>query len=205
MLDARIVASSTQGLAPAAQSPATRTDWMVPSSHGLDLTLGTRDCSSRPNSNRTLTLSAFDRRSVVDVFQESCGWREKHIAGFGEAKIQQTIVVTGGSPDKHIFEHLLNGARRTRVADKIGAEFTLRDAPEGHVIAQDLYLFPILHDRCQRIMRRRRFQSVVEFNVRKLDTPYNALLRFGGQRIPASHIVKIFLNNHIAAARERGV
>src|SRR6516225_6112395 len=54
MLDARIVASSTQSLASAAQSPATRTDWMVPSSHGLDLTLGTRNCSSRPNSSRTL-------------------------------------------------------------------------------------------------------------------------------------------------------
>src|SRR5215471_13221840 len=54
MLDARIVASSTQSLALAAQSPATRTDWMVPSSHGLDLTFGTRDCSSRPNSSRTL-------------------------------------------------------------------------------------------------------------------------------------------------------
>src|SRR5262249_29827849 len=54
MLDARIVASSTQSLALAAQSPATRTDWMVPSSHGLDLTLGTRNCSSRPNSSRTL-------------------------------------------------------------------------------------------------------------------------------------------------------
>src|SRR6516225_2075900 len=93
MLEARIVATSTQSLALAAQSPATRTDWMVPSSHGLDLTLGTRDCSSRPNFGRTLTLSAFDRRSVVDVFQESCGWREKHIAGFGEAEIQQTIVV----------------------------------------------------------------------------------------------------------------
>src|SRR6516165_12762988 len=54
MLDARIVASSTQSLASAAQSPATRTDWMVPSSHGPDLTLGTRNCSSRPNSSRTL-------------------------------------------------------------------------------------------------------------------------------------------------------
>src|SRR5215472_16787973 len=55
MLDARIVATSTQSLALAAQSPTTRTDWMVPSSHGLDLTLGTRDCSSRPNSGRELS------------------------------------------------------------------------------------------------------------------------------------------------------
>src|SRR5215472_11116948 len=45
MLEARIVASSTQGLALAAQSCTARVDWMVPSSHGLAFTLGTRNFS----------------------------------------------------------------------------------------------------------------------------------------------------------------
>src|SRR5262249_38654444 len=48
MLDARIVASSTQSLVPAAQSPATRTDRMVSSSHGLGLALGPRNCPRVP-------------------------------------------------------------------------------------------------------------------------------------------------------------
>src|SRR5215831_13268048 len=37
MLDARIVATSTQGFAPAAQARSGRADWMTPSAHGAAL------------------------------------------------------------------------------------------------------------------------------------------------------------------------
>jgi hypothetical protein len=63
---------------------------------------------------RKLTLSACGRRRVVaDAFQESCGWREKHIAGFGGAEIQQTIVVTGGRPT-NIFSGICSIVRDAR-------------------------------------------------------------------------------------------
>src|ERR1700733_8266557 len=61
------------------------------------------------------------RRVVADVFQKSRRRHEEQIAGLRDAEIEQSVVIAGRTTDKHIFQHLLDGSRRTRVADEIGA------------------------------------------------------------------------------------
>ena len=47
-----------------------------------------------------------------------------------------------------------------------------------------------------------RLDGIVEFDVGKLGAADDALLRLGGQRIPAGEIVQVFLHDHVAAAGE---
>ena len=54
-------------------------------------------------------------------------------------------------------------------------------------------------------MRRGRLDRVVEFDVGELGAADDALLRLRGQRVPAVQVVQIFLHDHVAAARERGI
>src|SRR3984885_15048690 len=70
------------------------------------------------------------RRVVADVFQKSRRRHEEQIAGLRDAEIEQAVVISGRTTDEHIFQHLLDGSRRTCVADEIGAEFLLADAAE---------------------------------------------------------------------------
>ena len=142
---------------------------------------------------------------VADVFQECRGRHEEQVAGHGAAEIQQTVVIAGRPADEHVLQHLLDGPGRARIADEIGAELALRRAPERHVVAEDFYLFAVLDDRRQRVMRRRRLDRIVKLDVGKLGAADDAFLGFGGQRVPAGHIVQIFLHDDIAAAGERWV
>ena len=119
-------------------------------------------------------------RVVADVLQERRGRHEEQIAGHGAAEIQQPIVIAGRPADEHVVQHLLDGSRRARIADEIGAEFALCGAAERHVVAEDLYLFAVLHDRGQRVVRRGRLDRVVELDVGKLGAADDAFLGFGG-------------------------
>ena len=73
--------------------------------------------------------------------------------------------------DEHIFDHLLDRARRSAVADKISPEFTPRGVAKRHVVAQYLHLFAVLLDRRQRAMRAGRLDRLVQFDVGQLLAP----------------------------------
>src|SRR5208337_5537228 len=87
------------------------------------------------------------------VFQECRGGREKQVSSDGPTEIEQSVVIAGRAANEHVLQHLLNRTGRTAVANEIGAKFTLRGPPEGHVVAQDLGLFPILDDGSECVMR----------------------------------------------------
>src|ERR1700678_11171 len=91
-------------------------------------------------------------RVFCHVVQKCRGWNEEQVSGDGAAEVEQAIVVAGRAADEHVLEHLLNGARRTAVADEIGSEFTLRRLAEGHVVAQDLDLFAVLDNGGERVV-----------------------------------------------------
>src|SRR5580698_3066522 len=54
-------------------------------------------------------------------------------------------------------------------------------------------------------MRGRRLDRVVKFDIGQLGAANNALLYFGGKRIPAFHVVQVFLHDDIAAAGKGAV
>ena len=77
-----------------------------------------------------------NRRLVFgDGLQKCRGRHEEQVSGDGAAEVKQSVVIAGRATDEHVFEHLLSYARRTTVADEIGAEFTLAGLAERHVVA----------------------------------------------------------------------
>src|SRR6478609_1400925 len=108
-------------------------------------------------------------RSVRRDFLEECrGRHEEEIAGHCPAEVEQPVVISGRTADEHVLEHLLDGARRPAVADEISAELALRRLTEGHVVAQDLDLAPVLLDHCQRAVSGGWLGRVVQLDVREL-------------------------------------
>src|ERR1700726_3034418 len=87
------------------------------------------------------------------VLQKSCRGHEEQVSGDGAAEVEQPVVVAGRPANEHVLDHLLNGARRTAVADEIGAKLTMRGSAERHVVAPNLDLFPVLDDRGERVLR----------------------------------------------------
>ena len=138
------------------------------------------------------------------VLQKRRRRHEEQISGDGAAEVEQPVVVAGRPADEHVLEHLLDGAGRTAVADEIGAKFTMRGPAEGHVVAQDLDLFPVLDDGRERVVRRGWLDGIVQFDVGQLGAADDAFLRFGGERIPCVKIVEIFLHDDVAAAGKIG-
>src|SRR5229473_617827 len=67
--------------------------------------------------------------------EKTRGRREEEVAGDSPAEIEQPVVIARRPADKHVFEHLFDGARRTAVADEIGAELALSGLAEGHIVA----------------------------------------------------------------------
>src|ERR1700685_843580 len=95
-----------------------------------------------------------NRRLVFcHIVQKSRRGHEEQVSGNGAAEVKQPVVVAGGLANEHIFKHLLDGAERTAVTDKVSAKFTLRGPSEGHIVAQDLDLFPVLDDGRERVVR----------------------------------------------------
>src|SRR3984957_7281544 len=132
---------------------------------------------------------------------QKCRRRHKEqVSGHGAAEVEQPVVVAGGPADEHVLEHLFDSAGRTAVADEIGAKLTMRGSAERHVVAQNLDLFPVLDDCGERAVCRGWLDRIVQFDIGKLGAADDAFLRFGGERIPCSKIMEIFLNDDIAAA-----
>src|SRR5215471_19420702 len=115
---------------------------------------------------------------VPEALQERRGRHEEQVAADRAAEVQQPIVVAGGLPDEHVGEHLLDRARRARIADKVGAELAMRGGAERHVVAYDLHLFSVFHDRGQRIVGGCRLDRVIELDVGELRAADDALLGF---------------------------
>src|SRR6516225_2533976 len=104
----------------------------------------------RRRGRRRIRKRLPGRRSIAsDIVQESRGRHKEQIAGLGETEIEQTIAIAGWAADEHIFQHLLDGSRRTRIADEVGAELLIGYAAERHVVTDDLNLLAILDDRGQ--------------------------------------------------------
>src|SRR5215469_1235630 len=134
--------------------------------------------------------------------EERGGRDEKQAAGQGLAEIEQAIVVTGRPAYKHVFEHLLGGARRTTVADEIGAKFGVARAAERHVVAEDFLFLAVFDYGSERAVRRGRLLGIVELDVRQFLAANDALLGFGGELVPGSEVVTILLHDDITATRE---
>ena len=130
------------------------------------------------------TSLAFIRLIFGHVLQKCRRRHEEQVSGDGAAEVEYPVVVAGRPADEHVLEHLLDGARRTAVADEVGAKFTMPGPAEGHVVTQDLDLFPVLDDRGERVVRGRWLDGIVQFDIGKLGAPDDAFLRFRGERIP---------------------
>lgn len=94
----------------------------------------------------------------------------------------------------------------TRIADEIGAEFTLPRAAKGHIVAQDIHFRPIGHgDGVQRLMRFARGIIVGQFDILNLGAPDNRLLFRRRGLFPGFEVMQIFLHHDIAATCEIGI
>src|SRR5271169_1802812 len=87
------------------------------------------------------------------ILQECRRRHEKQISSDSAAEVEQPVVVARWAADEHVLKHLFDGAGRTAVADEVSAKFTVRRPAEGHVVAQDLDLFPILDNGRERVVR----------------------------------------------------
>src|SRR5208283_4202751 len=104
--------------------------------------------------DRWLGGSQCNRRLVFGyIFQECHRGREKQVSRDGATEVEQPIVIAGRAANEHVLKHLFNRIGRTAVANEISAKFTLRGSPEGHVVAQDLDLFPVLDDGSECVVR----------------------------------------------------
>src|SRR3954462_10492872 len=108
------------------------------------------------------------RRRVGDVVEKCSGRYEEEPAGNGSTEIEYAVVIARRAPDKHVLQHLLNGAWRATVADEVGAELTLRDAAERHVVAEDLALPAVLFNHRERAVRASRLGRLIQLNVGEL-------------------------------------
>src|SRR5271163_857532 len=160
--------------------------------------------------HRRIGSGSFARqrqRRPIDrhILQKGSGRREKQISGDSLAEVENTVVVAGRFADEHIFEHLLDGARRARIADEIGPEIALSDFAERHVVAHYFDLFAILDDLGEFVVGKARFDRLVELDIGQFGAADDAFLRLSRQRVPGSQIMKILLHDDIAAASEAGV
>src|ERR1700756_1428153 len=78
---------------------------------------GGRGCLNRCRGSRGLTSG--------NIFEERGGRDEKQISRDRGAEIKNAVVIAGRAADEHVFQHLLDGARRAAVPDEIGAEFAV--------------------------------------------------------------------------------
>src|SRR5262249_17507881 len=109
---------------------------------------------------------------------KGCGGSEQQAASDSATEIKDPVVVAWRPSDEHVLQHLLGYPGGAAVPDEVGSEFSVSRPSKGHVVAQDLHLFSILDYGCQRVVRRRGFHLIAQFNVRKLLAPDDPLLRF---------------------------
>src|SRR3974390_1939452 len=81
-----------------------------------------------------------------DIVEERGGWDKEQISRDRGAEIEDVVVIAGRAADEHIFQHLLDGAWRTAVADEVGAEFAVAWAAERHVVAKNFDFYTVFFD-----------------------------------------------------------
>jgi hypothetical protein len=136
---------------------------------------------------------------VAEGVEEGGGGGEEEATGGGAAEVEETVVVAGRAADEHVFEHLLGGARGAAVADEVGTEFSLAGFTERHVVAEDFQLFAIFVDGGEGTVGVFWFDGVAELDVGEFLAADDVFLLLGGERVPLFHIVKILLDDYVAA------
>src|SRR5438552_608017 len=121
---------------------------------------------------------------------------------YGTAEVKQPVVVAGRLANKHVIQHLLRRPRRTAVPDEVGPEFIRRGLSERHVVSQDLDLLPVHGDRRERVVRRARFDRLIQLDIRRLRAADDPLLFLRRQGIPPSEVVEVLLHDYVAPAGE---
>ena len=117
-------------------------------------------------------------------------------------KSSKPVVIARRPADKHILQHQFDRARRTAVADKVGAKLSARRTCQMACCRAGFSLLfrspRSLSAHCAtRLASRNRPAQYL-----KASGPAdNSFLRLSGQRVPSLHIVKILLHNHVAARR----
>ena len=76
---------------------------------------------------------------------------------------------------------------------------------EGHVVAHDLHLLAVLHDRGEDPVGRGRGAGIVEFDIGQLGPADDELLLLRGQCVPLPLVVEVFLHDHVATGSERRI
>src|SRR5208282_3398948 len=142
------------------------------------------------------------QRFCVCSIKERCGRRKEKPSGYGAAEVEQPIIVARRTAYEHILKHQLSDTRGTAIADEVSAKLAAARLSKGHVVSQNLELFPILLDDGQRAMGRSRLYGIIQLDIGQLPAADDSLLSLGGKSIPCLHIMKIFLNQNIAAAGE---
>ena len=66
---------------------------------------------------------------------------------------------------EHILKHQLSDTRGATIADEVSAKLAAARLSEGHVVPQNLELFPILLNDCQRAMRRARLYGIIQLDI----------------------------------------
>src|SRR5262245_57661747 len=141
----------------------------------------------------------------ADAVEERSGRNEEQASGDRSAEVEDAVVVAGRPSNEHVLEHLLDGARRTAVADEIGSEFPVPGAAEGHVVTEDLDLPAVLLDDGEGVVRTGGLDGIVELDVGDLRATDDLLLGLGGEAVPGIEVVKVLLDDDVASARKGGV
>jgi hypothetical protein len=75
---------------------------------------------------------------------------------------------------------------------------------EGHVVAKDLDLPAVFLDGGERVVRGGGLERSVELDVGDLRAADDLLLGLGGEPVPGVEVVKVSLDDDVAAARKGG-
>src|SRR5271155_553338 len=86
------------------------------------------------NAQRTVVMLRHGALVRAYRLQKCDGRRKKQASRDGAAEIEQPVVVARRPANEHVLKHLLDGMRRTAVANEVGAEFALPCPAEGHVV-----------------------------------------------------------------------
>src|SRR5262249_50193006 len=115
-------------------------------------------------------------------------------------EIKQSVIRAGRIADIHTLEHLLDHQEISRIAAEIGSEFPVTWASEGHVVAKDIMLSSACaDDGGQGLVRFVRRIVAIDFDIVYLRAADNLLLRGHRDTRPCVEIMKVFLDDHIAA------
>jgi hypothetical protein len=71
-----------------------------------------------------------------------------------------------------------------------------------HVVAENLHFDAVFDKLGHRVVGESGFVCIVQLDVGEFAAPDDAFLGLGGQAVPRGQVVQVFLDHHIAAARE---